>query len=313
MSSPHVFVATWDDGLFVIGTETRHELAGTGIRGLCPDRRGGLLVIADRTTLRRRAADGTWQTLARSSVALACCLALPDTILVGTEDARVLRLAANGEFEPVPGFDRIAGRDTWYAGTAIVDGKVVGPPLGVRSMCATCDDRTILVNVHVGGIARSNDGGRSWQPTIEIQADVHEVCAHPRRADVLAAAAAVGLCLSTDGGASWSKERDGLYAPHCSAVAFTGDDVLVTASTDPFASQGAVYRRSIAAGGALQPIGSGLPRWLEGAPDTACVATRDADIALVDRGGRLYRSSDRGQSWSVHATRLPTPSSVVVG
>jgi hypothetical protein len=179
-------------------------------------------------------------------------------------------------------------------------------------MCATCDDRTILVNVHVGGICRSTDGGRSWQPTIEIDADVHEVCAHPRRAELVAGAAAVGLCVSTDGGASWSKEHDGLHAPHCSGVAFSGDDVLVSASTDPFAPQGAVYRRSVTAGGVLRPVESGLPRWLEGAPDTACVATRDAHIAIVDRAGCLHRSADHGRSWSVHAARLPMPSSVVL-
>jgi photosystem II stability/assembly factor-like uncharacterized protein len=313
MSSPQVVIATWSDGLFVIGTDTRHELSGSGVRGLVSDRRGGLLAIVNGTTLRRRAADGAWQTLAQSPVALACCLALPDAILVGTDDARVLRLTEDGELEPVPAFDRVAGRDTWYAGTAVIDGQLRGPPLGVRSMCATCDDRTILVSVHVGGINRSTDGGRSWQPTIDIDADVHQVCAHPLRAELVVAAAAVGLCVSTDGGASWSKEHDGLHAPHCSAVAFSGDDVLVAAASDPFASQGAVYRRSLTAGGALRPMGSGLPRWLEGSPDTACVATRDAHIAMVDRGGCLYRSADRGQSWSLHAARPPTPSGVVIG
>jgi len=29
--------------------------------------------------------------------------------------------------------------------------------------------------VHVGGILRSQDHGESWQPTIEIGADVHQV------------------------------------------------------------------------------------------------------------------------------------------
>jgi hypothetical protein len=285
----------------------------SSVRGLVADRRGGLLAVVDGTTLRRRAPDGSWQTLATSSVALACCLALPDAILVGSDDARVLRLTANGELEPLPAFDRVAGRDRWYAGTAVIDGKVVGPPLGVRSMCATCDDRTILVNVHVGGICRSRDGGRSWEPTVEIDADVHQVCAHPERPELLAAAAAVGLCVSTDGGASWSQEHEGLHAPHSSAVAFSGDDVLVSASTDPFAAEGAVYRRSLGAGGALRPLDSGLPRWLAGAPDTACLATRDAHIAMVDRGGCLYQSADHGRSWSVHARRFPMASGVLIG
>jgi photosystem II stability/assembly factor-like uncharacterized protein len=311
-ATPKVMIATWRDGLFVIGAETLHELAGCSVRGLVADRRGGLLAIVNGTTVRRRTPDGVWHTLAQSSVALACCLELPDAILVGTDDARVLLLTAGGELEPISAFDRVAGRTTWYAGTALIDGKIVGPPLGVRSMCVTCDDRTILVNVHVGGISRSTDGGRTWEPTIEIDADVHQVCAHPQRPELLAAAAAVGLCVSTDGGANWSKEHDGLHAPHCSAVAFSGDDVVVSASSDPFAAEGAVYLRSLSARGALRPM-NGLPRWLEGAPDTACIATRDAHVAIVDRSGCLYRSADRGQSWSVDTTRLPTPSSVVIG
>src|SRR4029079_4688835 len=104
-------------------------------------------------------------------------------------------------------------------------------------------------------------------PTIEVDADVHQVFAHPERPDVVAAAAGVGLCVSTDGGASWSKEHAGLHAPHCCAVAFTGDDVLVSAGPAPFPAEGAVYRRPLA-GGVLRQMQSGLPRWFAGMPDT---------------------------------------------
>src|SRR4029078_6190017 len=106
-----------------------------------------------------------------------------------------------------------------------------------------CDDRTVLVNVHVGGICRTTDGGRSWHPTIHVEGDVHEVSAHPDRPELVAAAAAIGLCVSSDGGATWSKEHEGLHAPHCSAVAVCGDDVLVSASIAPFSSEGEVSRR----------------------------------------------------------------------
>jgi hypothetical protein len=34
-------------------------------------------------------------------------------------------------------------------------------------MTMTCDGAVLLVNVHVGGIPRSADGGASWQPTID--------------------------------------------------------------------------------------------------------------------------------------------------
>lgn len=93
----------------------------------------------------------------------------------------------------------------------------------------------LLANVHVGGIPRSVDGGATWQPTIEIDSDVHEVRAHPNRPGMVAAAAAIGLCTSSDGGATWEVEQRGLHALHCSAVAFAGDDILVSAAADPFA------------------------------------------------------------------------------
>jgi len=46
---------------------------------------------------------------------------------VGTDDARLMRLVG-GSLEPLSGFDRVEGRDAWFAGTAVIDGKVVGPP-----------------------------------------------------------------------------------------------------------------------------------------------------------------------------------------
>ena len=224
----------------------------------------------------------------------------------------MLRLDAGGTLQRLPGFDVVAGREAWYAGTAIVDGKVVGPPLGIRSMTATCDGEALLANVHVGGIPRSTDGGVTWQPTIDVESDVHDVSAHPERRDIVLAAAAVGLCVSRDAGATWTIEDDGLHAAHCSAVACGRHDVFVSASTDPFAAQGAVYRRPIDGNGPLQPIGGGLPRWTDGKVDTGCIATRDAVVAVIDWSGCLYTSDDDGASWSASADRFPAPSGLQI-
>ena len=112
-------------------------------------------------------------------------------------------------------------------------------------MTATSDGAVLLANVHVGGIPRSTDEGVTWQPTIEVDSDVHEVCAHPVHPRTVIAAAAIGLCISQDGGATWTVEQEGLHASYCSAVAFLEEDILVAASTDHFAAEGAVYRRPI--------------------------------------------------------------------
>jgi photosystem II stability/assembly factor-like uncharacterized protein len=312
MTTPTVLAATWGNGLFVITGENRHhELAGQPISALAADGHGGALAIVSGHLLRRRTSDGQWITIATSEFQLACCAPVGDLIYIGTDDARVLRVSANGNVEQLRSFDVVAGRDTWYAGSAVINGQRVGPPLGIRSITATADRGVLLANVHVGGVPRSTDSGATWQPTIDIDTDVHEVCAHPTDPNIVIAASGVGLCVSQDGGATWTVEQDGLHASHCSAVAFLGNDVLVAASTDHFATQGAVYRRAIGAR-PFVPVGGGLPRWIDGIADTRCIATRASAAAVADRAGNLYLSTDAGRTWLRRADGPPSPSSVVI-
>jgi photosystem II stability/assembly factor-like uncharacterized protein len=311
MRASKILVSTWSDGLFVFSGNTRNqELPARSVRALAPDGRGGVLAIVGGRSLRRRAADGEWTTIVSAEFDLACCVAVGDVIYAGTDDARVLRVGPGGSLERLPGFDAVAGRDTWYAGSAVIDGERVGPPLGIRSITATADGSVLLANVHVGGIPRSTDGGATWHPTIDVDSDVHEVRAHPDRADVVIAAAAVGLCISRDGGATWEVEREGLHAAYCSAVAFVGDDVFVSASADHFAPQGRVYRRPADRHDSLIAVG-GVPEWTDGIVDTRCMASRGAEVAIADAKGNLYVSMDAGRSWSHRASDLPAPSSVL--
>jgi photosystem II stability/assembly factor-like uncharacterized protein len=147
---------------------------------------------------------------------------------------------------------------------------------------------------------------------IDVDSDVHEVRAHPNRPGVVMAAAATGLCTSRDGGLTWDVEQEGLHASYCSAVAFAGDDVLVSASLDPFAEQSAVYRRRVDGHGPLAAIAGGLPAWIDGIVDTGCIATHGSAVAFVDRMGHVYVSADTGRSWSRQADGLPAPSSVLI-
>jgi hypothetical protein len=311
MKMPVVMMATWRDGLFTLsGGTVRQELAGRSVRWLTRDARGGALAIVDNRTVYRCTADAGWHTVAASPADLSCCIEVGDLIYAGTDDARLFRIDAGG-CEQVSGFDDVAGRERWYAGRAVVDGKVIGPPLGVRSMTVTCDGAVLLVNVHVGGIPRSIDRGESWQPTIDVDVDVHEVSAHPTRPELVIAAGAAGLCISHDAGASWAVERDGLHANYCSAVAFAGDDIMVAASVDHFAAQGAVYRRPISSTGPLQPV-EGLPRWLAGICDTNCIDVQDSTVALADRAGNVYLSDDLGRTWSRCTTGRQGPSGIAI-
>lgn len=313
MTSPTVFVGTWRDGLFVVAGETvNQEFRQQSVRALTHDGHGGALAIVDGHSLRRRAPDGAWSTIATTKLDFACCVAVGHVIYVGTDDARVVRVGPDGDFEQLRGFDAVAGRETWYAGSAVINGRRVGPPLGIRSITATPDGAVLLVNVHVGGVPRSTDGGATWQPTIAVDSDVHEVRAHPNRPGLVMAAAAIGLCSSRDGGATWDVEQGGLHASYCSAVAFAGDDVLVSASVDHFAAQGAIYQRRVDGHGPLAAIGGGLPEWTVGIIDTGCIAAFGSAVAIADQGGNLYVSADAGRNWSRQAEGLPPPSSVFI-
>jgi hypothetical protein len=304
-----LLAATWSDGLFVFtGEMRRQELAGQAVGALTPDGNGGVLAIIDGHALCRRTAEGVWSTVATSPLDLACLVAVGDVIYIGADDARVLRVRENGEMDPLGSFDAVPGRDTWYAGSAVINGQVVGPPLGVRSMTATSDGAVLLANVHVGGIPRSTDEGRTWQPTIDIASDIHEVCAHPDDRELVIAAGAIGLCISRDGGATWTVEQRGLHAAYCSAVAFLENDMLVAAATDHFASEGVVYRRPIAGKDRLEPI-AGLR--FEGIVDTGCIATTGSAIAIADKAGNIYVSADAGNSWLRRHSGLPMISRVL--
>jgi hypothetical protein len=309
---PTVIVTSWRDGLNVFqdGAAVR-AFGGAGASGLAPDGAGGAYVVVDSKEVWRWSPGGGWRLVAAGEGPLRCCLAVGERLLAGTDDARVLELA-DGRFFQLEGFDVTPGRERWYAGAALIDGKWLGPPLGVRSMSATCDGGAFLVNVHVGGVPRSTDGGAVWSPTIDIDVDVHQVAAHPSRPEVVAAAAGVGLCLSFDGGASWSVTTEGLHASYCSAVAFTQDELFLAASTDHFTDRGAVYRRRIDGSGPLQRVAGGLPEWLGGIVDTDCIAARGHDLVVVDRSGALYGSRDGGDSWSLWESGLPSPSGLLI-
>jgi hypothetical protein len=130
MENPTILVASWADGLFAVSGDgrTTQEMANLPVRGLAPDGRGGALAIAGGHALCRRAPNGEWAVVAASEFDLSCCMAVGDDVYAGTDDARMLRWSQeSGVLEPIDGLDTMAGRDTWFAGSAIVNGQRVGP------------------------------------------------------------------------------------------------------------------------------------------------------------------------------------------
>ena len=260
---------------------------------------GVAFAVADRRSIVRREANGTWADVARSDeLEIACVLPAQEGLFAGTDEAHLLRSDADHHvLEPVASFDAVDGRDAWYT-------PWDGPP-AVRSMAADLANR-IHANVHVGGIPRSLDGGNSWEPTIDIDADVHQVVAHPSEPDVVLAAGAVGLAVSQDGGASWRIEQRGLHATYARAVAVAGDTILLSVSNGPRGGRAALYRTTYERDLNLEKCTDGLPEWFDGNIDSGWLVARDSVVAFGTGDGVIFLSDDEGERWTRAAEDVPS-------
>jgi hypothetical protein len=228
-------------------------------------------------------------TMVPVSPAPQCLAVCRDTLLVGTAEARLRRVAPGARAAvTVQSFDDIPTRDEWYT-------PWDGPP-DTRSITVTADG-TPLVNVHVGGVWRGDDAG--WAEVIDVECDTHQVLASSTDPSVVIAAAAVGFGSSVDGGRTFTWTTDGLPHSYCRAVAFSEDNVLVTASSGPQTRYGAVYVRPIGSTGPFVRSDHGLPEWFPFNIDTFQLAASGSDVVIGTTDGQVYVSSDSGASWDL--------------
>ena len=290
------------EGLHELGDREATAFAGREVTALAVEDGPGVWALLDGRVLVRREGNGPWQELGAlpDTVEGTCLAATPGGLLVGTVGAG-LWCWTGGHPVRVESFDRMPGREAWYTPW--------GDPPDTRSIAADAGGR-LYVNVHVGGVARSTDGGASWSPTIDVDADVHQVVAHATCPGYVFAAAAEGLWISADGGDSWATETEGLHARYCRAVAVTGDAVLVSASTGPGGRRAALYRRDLA-GDRFERCRDGLPEWFGDNLDTHCLAAEGREVVLGTEDGVVHASTDGGRTFSVLAKGLPPVRAVV--
>jgi hypothetical protein len=298
-TEPRLLIGTSDGVLDLDGNEA---LSGRRV-GPFASEDTGVVALVDSTTAMVRGRS-SWHEVAAlvgsDGRGQGECIGSADgDVIVGTAGAHLARVRA-GIVEPVDGFDNAPTRDQWYTPW--------GGPADVRSLTVSVDG-TLLVNVHVGGILRSTDGGETWKPTIDLHCDVHQVLAHPTRPGLVVAAAAVGFCRSTDDGVTWDVVDAGLHATYLRAVSFAGASVLVSASTGPAGAHSSIYHRPIdaAADTPFRRSRTGLPEWLAGNIDTFCLVG-EADgtfTALGDPEGGVFVSEDAGLSWEAAQSGLP--------
>jgi hypothetical protein len=259
-----------------------------------------LWAIVDRSEVWHTAEIDGWNQLGDLGHYQGTCLAfMKDDVLVGSSEARLFRVVGEG-IEPVSAFDHAEGRSRWYTPWG-------GPP-DTRSISEWHE--AVYVNVHVGGILRTQDGGETWTPTIDIDADVHQVTTAQ---GLVLAASARGLAMSADHGDAWTFRSEGLEAPYSRAVTVCGDAALVSASRGPRGGRAAVYRGALGGGG-LERCRTGLPEWFDDNIDSYCLdANPDRPfVAFGTSDGRVFASEDAGRSWGEFASGLPSVRRVLV-
>jgi len=241
---------------------------------------GDVVIAGGRRVLWR--GDTGWTELGELP-AILCAVDAPGGIIVGTEGAHLFQLGQD-QLDQLRGFEQVVGRADWYTPW--------GAPPEVRSLACT-PDNVLLANVHVGGIARSDDSGRTWAPTVDIHDDVHQVRSVWGRADFVVAAAAVGLLVSNDAGLTWNAHARGLHATYCRAVAVPDEAILVSASEGPRGKQSAIYRTNIHASERFDRVTD----WIDGNVDSHALDGFGAHAAFGTPQGDVYESTDAGATW----------------
>jgi photosystem II stability/assembly factor-like uncharacterized protein len=246
----------------------------------------------------------------------------PDVLYCGVEPSALFESRDGGEsWAPVEGLLRHEHQPLWQPGggglclhTILVD---PGNP------------QRMLVAMSTGGVYRTDDGGRSWQPrNAGVRAEflpdrfpefgqcVHKVVHHPDRPERLFLQNHWGLYRSDDWGDSWQDIANGVPSDFGFAMQMHPHDpdtvYIVPLESDEFRctpeAKLRVYRTRDA-GAHWEPLTAGLPQ--SGAYETvlrdgmSADSLRPAGIYFGTRSGKLYGSPDAGDSWSELADGLP--------
>jgi photosystem II stability/assembly factor-like uncharacterized protein len=229
--------------------------------------------------------------------------------LAGTEPARVYRSSDGGQsWEELEGVTRIPGHEQWFL--------PYSPRAGAARNAYVSGDR-LLVAAEVGGLLRSDDGGRTWvcEPVAGDE-DVHHVTGHPDDRDLVYVSLGTasitrragqhgGIARSRDGGQAWEKvETDYTRA---TIVPPARPDLLLAG---PAARVGRGGRIVVSGDGGdtWEPAGQGIDMPMADMIELF-VAAPDGTVWAICSGGRLLRAAPDDWWWS---SALPADAAVSV-
>jgi photosystem II stability/assembly factor-like uncharacterized protein len=244
-------------------------------------------------------------------------------VYCGVEPAALFESDDAGEtWKPVDGLLKHEHRPQWMPG---------GGGLCLHTIVIDPSSRDrMLIAISTGGVYRTDDGGRSWQPRNNgVRAEflpnkhpdfgqcVHKVVHHPDNPGRLFLQNHWGLYRSDDWGESWTDIANGVPSDFGFAMQMhphQPDTVyIIPLESDGFRcvpeAKLRVYRTRNG-GGTWEPLTQGLPQ-----RDAYETVLRDgltadtlspAGIYFGTRSGKLFGSADDGDSWMEIADGLPS-------
>jgi photosystem II stability/assembly factor-like uncharacterized protein len=303
----HLYAAT-GDAIAVLAEADGHwdvelSLEGSGAQCLAVEPADPETVhVGLRSGGLRRTTDGgrTWSDcgLPATDVYSVAVSPADGAVYVGTEPSALYRSDDRGDtWRELRGLLELPSRPTWSFPPRPWTSHVrwIAPSPHHASV--------VLVGIELGGLMRSTDGGETWEDHRPgAQPDVHSLTWHPRVEGVAYEAGGGGTAWSEDWGENWQPADEGRDRHYAWSVAVDADDPglwYVSVSTGPYRAhrrgdpEAHIYRRE---NGTWQALSGGLPDPLPAMP-YALVAEEGRLLAgLAD--GELWRSDDRGDTWS---------------
>jgi photosystem II stability/assembly factor-like uncharacterized protein len=254
---------------------------------------------------------GVWQIVPKQQV-----------VYAGVEPSALFRSADGGRtFELVRALWEHPHRENWTPG---------GGGMMIHTILPhPTDDQKVTVAMSTGGVYRTEDGGKSWNPANHgVRADflpgpfpeygqcVHKVAMNPERPERYFLQNHGGVYRSEDDAATWTSIAEGLPGdfgfamlahPHRPDVIYNFP-LVADALRFPPDGRCRVYR-SEDAGETWMGLTKGLPEdgfFSAVMRDAMCADDADpAGIYFGSRSGEVWASPDEGESWRPVAAHLP--------
>lgn len=248
----------------------------------------------------------------------------PDTLYCGVEPAALFKSTDAGETWSLErGLFDHPHRPQWQPG---------GGGLCLHTILPDPANKDRLwVAISTGGVYRTEDGGRNWQPRNQgicarfLPPDqqypewgqcVHKVVSHPANPDRMFLQHHWGVYRSENGGDSWDDIGQGLPSDFGFALEMDPNDAntvyLIPIESDEFRctpeAKLRVYRTQNG-GDSWEPLTNGLPQ--QDAFETILRDNMKADknsptgLYFGTRNGKLFGSNDAGESWTMIRDGLP--------